>query len=159
MKRLLAGLLLLLLSACAAANGPRPVAVDAESLVAQIRQLPGAVLRENPLQFSYPEQAMFGVGAVLPLPGGTGTLNPLADFFLRNAGLVWQVEVPVQTEHGSEYDQALAEKRSELLASYLLYKKVDLSTLHFQPEAAAGEPLVFTLQTPITDGKAKGSEK
>ena len=88
---------------------------------------------------------MYASGAVLPLPGGTSLLDPLAAFFQRNPGLSWRVDVKAATVHGSAYDQNLAEKRSELLATYLLSKGVALAELDFIPEAGPGQPLVFTL--------------
>ncbi len=148
MKKVVIGILLLLLTACAA-SAPRVVKYDRDVLLAQLAQLPGAaVTGGDAVQFSYPDGAMFGVGAVLPLPGGTGLLDPLADFFLRNPGLPWSVDVQVKTAHGVDYDQNLAEKRSELLATYLLSKGVQLEDLHFQPATALEESLVFSLKLP-----------
>lgn len=148
MNRVVVGILLLLLSACAA-SGPQPVKFDRELLLVQLTTLPGVqITADRPVQFSYPAQSMFGTGAVLPLPGGVRLLDPLASFFQRNPGLSWRVDVQVQTEYGIDYDQSLAEKRSELLASYLLSKGVPLEDLTFHPEAADGPPLVFTLNLP-----------
>lgn len=148
MKKVVAGILLLLLMACAT-SAPRVVKYDREALLAQLAQLPGvAVLAGEGVQFSYPAESMFGVGAVLPLPGGTGLLDPLAEFFLRNPGLPWSVDVRVKTDHGVDYDQMLAEKRSELLATYLLSKGVTLTDLYFQPAAASEQALIFTPKLP-----------
>ena len=159
MRTIVAGLMLLLLTACATTttSGPRmgTVTLDPESLVTQLLKLPGAVVIKDPLQFSYPDQSLFGVGAVLPLPGGTKVLDPLGDFFLSNPGLNWQVDVQMQTGHGVEYDQTLAEKRSELLATYLLSKGVALEGLHFQPAAGESESLIFTLKLPSNTANQK----
>jgi len=143
-KHLLLGLWLLL-AACAPPKPAKQITV--ESLLPQLQRLPGAVVTVTPPSFSYPEQVMFGSYAVLPMPGGPKLLNPLAGLLKRNPQLLWQVDVRVQTEYGDDYDQALAEKRSELLASYLLSKGVALQGLYFQPAAAAGDQLVFTLKT------------
>ena len=147
MNRLVLGILLLL-TACAA-SGPQAVKLDPAQLQAQLERLPGArVSSLEPLRFSYPDQTMFGAGAVLPLPGGTALLDPLADFIRRNPSLDWRVDLQVETAYGTAYDQNLAEKRSELLATYLLSKGASLQKLHFHPEAAAGPPLIFTLTPP-----------
>ncbi len=145
--------LLLLLSACTA-TAPPSVKNDSVTLLEQLAALPGArVDAEEPLRFSYPEQTMFAAGAVLPLPGGPALLDPLAAFFQRNPGLSWRVDVRVATAHGSDYDQNLAEKRSELLATYLLSKEVALAELSFHPEAGPGQPLEFTLTEPLPAAK------
>ena len=161
MKQLLAGFALLLLVACAVSTVVPRAAVDPAALATELSRLPGAAVSREPLRFSYPGEVLFGRGAVLPMPGGIGLLDPLAEFFLRHPGPAWQVELRVQTEHGHDYDQSLAEKRSELLATYLLHKGVDLSRLFFQPEAAAGQPLVFTLKQPSATAKPeeKSGEK
>lgn len=149
MKRVLSLWFLLLLASCAPASRPQPATFDLGSLPAQLASLPGAVVdEEGGIKFSYPDQSMFGEGAVLPLPGGIKLLDPLADFFLRSPGLVWKIDVQTHTEYGPDYDQTLAEKRSELLATYLLSKEVDLRGLQFHPLAAAGDALVFTLNQP-----------
>lgn len=150
MQYLLAGLLLLLVS-CAPATTVRQAnsekQVNSEKLLVPLSQLPGVVASATePLSFSYPEQVMFGTHAVLPMPGGPKLVNPLAQFLKQNPQLSWQVDIRVRTIYGVAYDQALAEKRSELLASYLLSKGVNLQNLHFQPTAAAGDQLVFTLK-------------
>ena len=157
MKRVV-GILLLLLTACTG-SVPQVVKFDRETLLAQIATLPGVeISADQPLRFSYPEQSMFGTGAVLPLPGGVGLLDPLADFLQRNPALNWRVDVRVQTKYGIDYDQTLAEKRSELLATYLLSKGVTLTDLAFYPEAAVGTPLVFTLNLPAQSIKNGGNE-
>jgi len=139
---------LLLLSACTA-TAPSNVISDSVPLLEQLAALPGArVDVEEPLRFSYPEQTMFAAAAVLPLPGGLAMLDPLAAFLRRNPGLNWRVDVRVTTAHGSDYDQNLAEKRSELLATYLLSREVALADLNFHPEAGSGQPLEFTLTEP-----------
>lgn len=149
MRKILAGLILTLLLSCATSGGPRPVVFDRATIITQLSTLPGAVVQsDGVLQFSYPEQALFGAGAVLPLPGGSKLLDPLAAFFLRHPGLLWQVDIQVGTGYGTAYDQALAEKRSELLATYLLSKGVDLAGLQFQPAATKEESLVFILNLP-----------
>lgn len=149
MKWFVIAFVVLLLISCVPLEGARPRQADQEAIAAQLDRLPGVLVqRQNGLQFSYPEQSMFGAGAVLPLPGGTGLLDPLAEFLLRNAGLVWQVDVQAHTGHGAVYDQTLAEKRSELLASYLLSKGVELNFLNFQPTAAEEDLLIFTLLQP-----------
>ncbi len=154
-------LLLILLTACAAKPSSDPQASSSvrasqvsakaksenETLREQLKNLPGAALQQEPLGFSYPDQVMFGKGAVLPLPGGPKLLDPLAEMLKQNPELAWQVAVRAKTEHGQSYDQALAEKRSELLATYLLSKGAELGKLDFQPDAAVGDPLVFTLKT------------
>ena len=148
MNRLIVIIVLLLLTACAGTR-PQAVKIDHSTVLSQLEQLPGVQLETvEPVQFSYPAQTLFGAGAVLPLPGGTAILDPLAVFFQRNPGLKWRVSVQVQTAYGTTYDQHLAEKRSELLATYLLSKGVSLEDLQFHPEAAAGQPLVFTLTLP-----------
>jgi outer membrane protein OmpA-like peptidoglycan-associated protein len=144
----LLSLLLILLAACAPAPSGSPKApqqVDLSGLRQQLALLPGVEVQEEPLAFSYPEQVMFGKGAVLPMPGGPTLLDPLAAFLKHNPQLVWQVEVRAQTDQGQAYDQALAEKRSELLATYLLSKGAELKNLHFQPRASAGVPLELRL--------------
>ncbi len=148
MRTFVAGLMVLFLVACTPASAPRAVTLVAVNLVQQLETLPGAVVTKDPLQFSYPDQSLFGAGAVLPLPGGTKVLDPLADFFLSNPGLNWLVDVRVWTGYGVDYDQTLAEKRSELLATYLLSKGVALDGIHFQPAAAERESLLFTLTSP-----------
>jgi outer membrane protein OmpA-like peptidoglycan-associated protein len=150
MIRFLSGLLLLLLLSCTPpggpAPGPVPEQVDKASILTQLAALPGVLIDSGDrLSFSYPDQAMFAAGAVLPLPGGTRVLDPLAAFLLRNPDLVWRVDVRAATRYGEDYDQNLAEKRSELIATYLLKKGVGLHNLHFHPAAVTGEPLVFTL--------------
>ncbi len=141
----------LLLAACAPAPSSPPQAapqqVDLAGVRQQLARLPGAEVQEQPLAFSYPGQVLFGDGAVLPMPGGPKLLDPLAAFLKQNRQLVWQVEVRAETEQGPAYDQTLAEKRSELLASYLLSKGAELKNLHFQPEASAGAPLSLLLVT------------
>lgn len=150
MRTFVVGMLFLLLAGCAA--GVAPVKeVDRGSLLEQLALLPGAAIENGePLQFGYPGAALFGSAAVLPLPGGTGVLDPLADFFLRFPELSWDVEVRARTAYGEDYDQNLAEKRSELLATYLLSRGVNLQRLYFSPLAGEGEPLIFTLQQPST---------
>ena len=144
MKYLLLGLWLLL-SACAPAKSTKQTNTD--TLLPIVSQLPGAVVTTaEGFRFSYPEQVMFGTHAVLPMPGGPKLLNPLAEFLKQNPELVWLIDVRVQTIYGLEYDQALAEKRSELLASYLMSKGVDLQNLSFQPATEEGAQLVFTLK-------------
>ena len=144
MRYLFAGLLLLLTS-CAPAKPAGQLNVD--QLLPQLSQLPGAVVAATePASFSYPAEVMFGSYAVLPMPGGPKLLNPLAGFLKQNPQLRWQVDVRAQTGYGENYDQALAEKRSELLATYLLSKGVALQGLYFQPSAAAGDQLEFTLK-------------
>ena len=148
MRYLLLGLLLLL-GACAPVKTTPPA--KGASLLPQLSQLPGALVTSAATPgFSYPDQVMFARYAVLPMPGGPQLLNPLAQFLTQNPQLSWQVEVRAQTTYGAEYDQLLAEKRSELLASYLLSKGVDLRGLSFQPVAGAGAQLVFTLVTDKT---------
>ncbi len=148
MKYLFAGLLLLLTS-CAP---PKPAGqLKHDQLLPQLSRLPGAVVAATePASFSYPAEVMFGSYAVLPLPGGPKLLNPLAGFLKQNPQLLWRVDIRAQTGYGAGYDQALAEKRSELLASYLLSKGVDLKGLSFQPAAAVGDQLVFTLKAAET---------
>lgn len=153
MRSVIVGLFILWLAGCAA-SAPRTVKVDRGSMFEQLALLPGvSVTTGDGVQFSYPGEAMFGHAAVLPLPGGTALLDPLAEFFLRYPDLSWKVEVRAQTEHGELYDQNLADKRSELLATYLLSKGVTLQRLDFDPQAAAGQPLVFTLKQPSQAAK------
>ncbi len=142
--------LMVLLVGCVPQPTKKPEAkIDVTTMTQQLIQLPGvSIPTGQPISFSYPEQVMFGTGAVLPMPGGPKLLEPLAEFLKQNPGAKWDVVVRAQTIHGVEYDQALAEKRSELLASYLLSKGVELGRLSFQPDTADGDPLVFTLSLP-----------
>ena len=136
---------LLLLGGCATSNtGPAAY----QPLRNALTQLPGAVPTAGEIPaFGYPGQVMFGTHAVLPMPGGPKLLNPLAEFLQQNSSFDWLVDVRVQTIHGADYDQLLAEKRSELLASYLQSKGVNLYKLHFQPSTDDGDQLVFTVKS------------
>ena len=143
--RFLLAILLLLLVSCAPPKSATQS--NRDNLLPQVSQLPGAVVANGePLSFGYPAQVMFGTHAVLPMPGGPKLLNPLAEFLKQNPQVPWLVDVRVQTIYGDEYDQALSEKRSELLANYLLSKGVDLHNLYFQPSSSEGDQLVFTLK-------------
>jgi hypothetical protein len=146
MKKLLTALLLLL-TACVA-DSSRTKKIDPALVLAQLAQLPGVTIESSqPPQFSYPEQTMFADGAVFPLPGGTPLLEPLALFLTSTSGS-WRADVRAKTTYGPEYDQLLAEKRSELLATYLSKKGVDLQLVTFYPQAAEGPPLTLTLILP-----------
>ena len=134
----------------AAAKGPQPGQVDLAALTLQLEQLPGVEVQPQPLTFRYPQERLFGTGAVLPLPGGPPLLDPLARFLRQQPGLRWQVKVRARTDLGRAYDQALAEKRSALLARYLLSKGAELRQLDLQPAAEAGAPVEFILITTQT---------
>lgn len=149
-RYLLLGVICLTLAACAPAPGGSAKMPAAADLQRQLQALPGAEIIAGPeeLAFRYPQQRMFGPGAVLPLPGGSALLDPLADFLKKHPQSSWRVDLPVQSGYGSDYDLALAEKRGELLASYLLSEGVELQRLSFQPRVGPGEPLTFVLLPP-----------
>ncbi|PLX79258.1 MAG: hypothetical protein C0615_02625 [Desulfuromonas sp.] len=103
----------LVLAACAppSIEGPKETLPDLQE---RLRALPGAVVSEDGLTISYPDDNLFAEGAVLPLPGGMEVLTPLIDLFLE-ADLQGSATVR-STGHDAAYDQRLAEKRLDLLS-------------------------------------------
>ncbi|KIH77798.1 hypothetical protein SAMN05660860_01305 [Geoalkalibacter ferrihydriticus] len=153
-------LLLSLLTACAAPLPDAPVvappAASPAALTSALAALPGAELLDtDEIGIRYPGEVLFSSGAVLPLPGGVGLLDPLARFLVDYPGNRWALKVRAETEFGEEYDQRLAEGRAELLKRYLLRRGVAPGQLDWQIEAGAGAPLeVLSLDPPLSGGRS-----
>ena len=103
-------ILMLFLSACAVPKEKPP-----ELTPQRIKDsLPGAVVSDDGLQISYPGNALFAEGSVLPLPGGMQVLEPLVT--LLNSNRQYNVVATVRSRgHDEEYDQLLASKRRDIL--------------------------------------------
>lgn len=133
------------LSACApATNSSQPGAVALPQLAAELVALPGATLSaETPPVISYPEELLFGPGAVMPLVGSQAILDPLAEMLKSQPGWRWEATVRAVTSYGDGYDQQLAEGRARLLEKYLTARGVASATLEFKALAGAGNPFAL----------------
>lgn len=140
----------LALLACVPPPAPPPPPVAPPDTGAALRRelaaLPGAVVGEaEPLTVSYPGETLFAAGSVLPLPGGTAVLDPLAAVLAAHPELNWRGTVRARTEVSPEYDAALAGKRLELLQRYFRNKGIDGERLPLTALVAPGAPLELTL--------------
>jgi outer membrane protein OmpA-like peptidoglycan-associated protein len=148
----------LLLAACAATppppqTQPPPPLPHSEELRQRLHALPQAQSAvDGPLLVTYPEERLFADGAVLPLPGGTRVLDPLALLLREFPDLRWQATVRAQTEISTEYDQTLAQGRAQLLERYLHNRQVRSGTVTFRAAAEAGPPLEIVLLTDLQAG-------
>lgn len=123
----------------------QPVPLSNPQLRTALEQLPGLVLAPgDPLRASYPVGALFAEAALLPLPGGVATLDPLA-MLLRQSTHTWRLTVRAATGEGLEYDRQLAAERTRVLQTYFKNAGVDLRRLTFLSLAEAGDPLELTL--------------
>jgi len=145
-------LLPLLLLACAAPAPPPPPAappearIDPAVLRSEAAALPGAVVAaEEPLTLHYPGPALFAEGAVLPLPGGTAVLDPLAAFLAAHPELLWTGTVRAGAAESPEYGAELAAKRRELLERFFHGRGVSAGQLQLSAAAGEGVPLALTL--------------
>ncbi len=138
-------LLPLFLLACAA-PGPPPTIAD---LRTQIASLPGAEIGAGPeLALSYPGESLFASGAALPFPGGTELLNPLADLMAAFPAVHWTGIVRAHGNITPKDDQALAEKRLELLKRFFARRGIAGERLVLTAVAADGAPLQLTAEFP-----------
>ncbi|WP_305041498.1 hypothetical protein [Geoalkalibacter sp.] len=148
MQRLIAAALLALLTACAAPtttpapSAPAaPLAVPVATLVPALAALPGAEALEGEVGVGYPGEVLFAAGAVLPLPGGLELLDPLAEVLHAHPGNRWSLRVRAATEHGKDYDLALAEGRAGLLQRFFTRRGISAERLDWQVAAEDGAPL------------------
>lgn len=157
MKRLLVLLLTLTLNAgCQTVPlSPRlepvaaPVAAPLPAVVETLQQLaarlPGAELStpDGNLLIAYPQASLFAPGAVLPMPGGPEVLDPLANYLKADPAARWDAKVMAATSNGSDYDLALAQKRSELLQRYLRNRGVVEGQILWGAQSGEGIPLTL----------------
>ena len=142
---LLIWLCFLLLSGCVASTGPAKPKVDVETLHQQLLLLPGAVIDLNTLTVAYPGDVLFASGAVLPLPGGMEVLDPLMSWMLRSDEIIGTALVR-STGHAADYDQALAEKRRELLERLFQNRGLTSDRLKLVVDESPGPPLEIRFQ-------------
>lgn len=144
MKLICLVLATILVTACVA---PQQGTVPGDpKLLTELRRLPGAVVGDDGLLVSYPDDSLFGEGAVLPLPGGMTVLTPLIDTFLRNPGL--RAEATVRSSgHTVEYDRILAGKRKEFLEKIFRSRGLDETRIRISPDGGEGAPFSLQLQS------------
>lgn len=130
------------LAACApTTKSSKPTAEAVPQLTIDMVALPGGTMSaETPPVISYPEQALFGPGAVMLLVGSQAILDPLAEMLKSQPGWRWEATVRAVSAYGGDYDQDLAEGRAQLLEKYLTYRGVAPGTLSFQALAGEGTP-------------------
>jgi hypothetical protein len=144
-------LLLVLLVACAVPQKDPFTVVREKSIT-----LPGAVVSADGSQISYPADALFADGAVLPLPGGMEVLAPLIDLLLSSSGLV--VVGTVRSDgHDPEYDRLLAVKRLDILMKIFGNRGLAGERLQMTAEVGAGAPLELQLQ-PFSAATSSGEK-
>ena len=146
-------ILLLLLVACALPPRQDSPEVIRQQLQEQLIALPGAVISDDGLQVSYPDESLFAAGAVLPLPGGMEVLDPLVDLLLQNSQ-VRGVGTVRSTGHSAEYDLLLATRRVEFLLQIFRNRGLAGDRLQLTPEVGPGVPLELQLQSIISDNSA-----
>jgi len=141
-----------LLSACAVGtsgtsvqpNGGEPPALSHAQLRRTLAALPGAQVPETePLRVLFPAGSLFARGSVLPMPGGTGLLDGLADL-LKKSQLPWQLTLRATSGEGTEYDKGLAASRVEVLKTY--FKDVGLNPRKLRFKSAAEEGALLEMQ-------------
>jgi hypothetical protein len=136
----------LFLLACTA-PGPPPLTIA--DLRAQLASLPGAEIGTGPeLTLSYPGEALFASGAALPFPGGTELLNPLTEVMTTFPAVRWTGTVRAHGGVSPKDDQALAEKRTELLQRFFARRGIAGERLLLTATAADGAPLQLTAELP-----------
>jgi len=102
-------------------------------------ELPGAEVGEGePLTIRYPGEALFSVGAALPLAGGTEVLDPLAAFLTGYPATRWQGTVRAHSGVSADYDQQLGQKRAELLGRYFSRRGIGADRLSLTAESGDG---------------------
>lgn len=154
--------LLLALASCAAPSRPPapPATADPAVLRQQLLDLPGASFDpEKVLTVFYPGETLFAEGAALPLPGGTAVLDPLAALILATPGVQAVAIVRAHTEISAAYDQALAQKRGELLERFFRNRGVTGERLKLIVEAAEGPPLELALAPAVQPSASSSSEE
>lgn len=121
----------------------------AEHFAEKLATLPGAQIEKSDgggVVIRYPEQVLFADGAALPFPGGRELLDPLCDLLLLQPTLPWQGTVRVTPGTGAGLEQALAEKRVELLTRYFARRGLPAGVPALHADVAAGAPLELVLQ-------------
>jgi hypothetical protein len=119
--------------------------------------LPGAVVSEDGLQISYPDNSLFAEGSVLPLPGGMAVLEPLVN--LLNNNRQFKVAVMVRSNgHDEEYDKLLATKRMHLLETIFINRGLEKERLQMSVVTGAGAPLELALQ-PLSAERSSGEKR
>lgn len=128
---------------------PAPEPSWSEKLLQQASVLPIArvTITAGRLTIAYPQESLFATGAVLPLAGGAEALDPLATLLRSYPQAIWDARVLAATSHGADYDLALAQKRQELLQSYLRNAGVAAQVI-WQAESGDGIPLELILRPP-----------
>lgn len=156
MRNIFLLLICLLLSACAASNQQqvvkpsKPEAKTKTSLnYPQLRQelakLPGAMISDRePLLVTYPAGSLFAQNAVLPMPGGTGSLDALARL-IKHSNLTWQLKIRAYAGEGADYDEQLAAERAKILRTYLRGAGVNVKKIMIMTVAEEGAPLELSV--------------
>jgi len=157
--RLLALPALLLLLAGCQLFAPKPPEKPVKAAIdyrMEIKGLPGATLGVNGLNVLYPDQALFGAGAALPLPGGMEVLKPLIDWLLENRDLTGLVVVRADAKDKA-YAQQLAQTRQELLERLFSNYGIAADRLTWLVEVGDQAPLELKLQLPGGNSSGKKS--
>ncbi|MBE0503254.1 MAG: hypothetical protein IBX46_03910 [Desulfuromonadales bacterium] len=129
---------------------PAPEPSWSEKLLQQASVLPIArvTITAGRLTIAYPQESLFATGAVLPLAGGAEALDPLAALLRNYPQAIWDARVLAATNHGADYDLALAQKRQELLQSYLRNAGVAAAQVIWLAESGDGIPVELILRPP-----------
>lgn len=163
--------LLLILNGCVPAGAPKPeskpdeMVQSAQTATSSLKQslagLPGGEVVEvdgHPA-VAYRHGELFAPIAVLPLPGGTEVLEPLAELLKEFSGQRWQFLVAARTEQGRDYDVRLAQQRQVLLERFMRKSGVDLQNIEFLVDEASDVPLrVVAVETSQESSSTVGKE-
>lgn len=135
------------LCACAAQPGPAPATLPATTPVVartpaiQPANLPCATVdKTDVVTISYPAEAIYRSGAVLPKEEGLACLEVLSGWLKGLPQSRWQVTLSGEDGHGFE-PLALAGKRQELLERFFLRKDIEVKAWEWQTAAGQAEQL------------------
>ncbi len=143
-RLLFAGITLSTLCACAAQPGsmtPATVSPVVKSPSVPVANLPCAEVNSvESVTISYPAEAIYRNGAVLPKEEGLACLEVLAGWLRSVPQNSWQVTVSGEDGHGFD-PLALAGKRQELLQRFFARKGLELKDWQWQTALEAGQQL------------------
>lgn len=133
-----------------------PPRVDLQQLRQRLGALPGVTLvqREDEVLARYDGETLFSRGAALPFPRGSELLDPLAGLMRETVIGFWRLEVSAEAGEGESYDRVLAEKRREILNTYLVRR--GLASDRFEVVAGPGEAPLSVIYRPA--GSSSSSE-
>jgi hypothetical protein len=141
-RLLFAGITLSTLCACAGqpvstTSGAIPAATKTPAV--QVAKLPCAEVNSTEsITISYPTEAIYRNGAVLPKEEGLACLEVLSDWLKSVPQSRWQVTVSGEDGHGFD-PLALAGKRQELLQRFFARQGLELKDWQWQTALGAGE--------------------